>query len=664
MTRPRTLPALLLALALPAAVHATTYVASPSGDDTAAGNAAAPFRTISRAAQAAMPGDTVLVQPGIYRERVSPPRGGTPGKPITYRAEQLGRVFIKGSDLWQPDWQRHNDAVHFGVVNEALFTDDVYLDSPNPFRVPLASTPHGRNGRLEQERFGYGDPKLSYNCGQVFVNGQMFTQVPFLAEVETQPNSWTFDPPTGRIYIHFGNQHPAGQTVEITTRRRIFAPHLRGLGHIVVEGFVLEHCGNQYPTNFWNTPVWGQAGALGFRQGHHWIVRLNMIRYANTVAIDAGFRGGSNEPAPSAEQDESLLGCDNLIEENYLVDNGAAGIIGSGSLRLTVRGNVILRNNTLGFTGNKRYEHAGIKCHGMRDGLIESNYIADNPTNDGVWLDNQFPGTRVTRNVIVGNGNRGIFLEMSDYPWDTALVDHNIVVDNRVIQFYVHDASGSTVMHNLFANSPADSRHGQGAYIYQVTARTRTYHHSLFNNFFVNHRVMLDIAYPSHRAGPQRLDHNVYDAAPTDRTFLINSACERPSPWNPTEFIDLVHRDLGAAAPGHSVIDGEKKALLTLDEWRAFWQQHNLPNDRHSVTQQGMAVSYDPATYELTVNIPFDPHTIGSTNHHWIDTDFRHQPVPQDGTAMPGPFQNLRQGRSVFCVWDGLPVLAKGELPK
>jgi hypothetical protein len=388
-----------------------------------------------------------------------------------------------------------------------------------------------------------------------------------------------------------------------------------------------------------------------------------VIRYANTVAIDIGTDGGNNERAPAAEPSHSLAGCDNLIEGNYFVDNGAAGLIGSGSTRMTVRGNVILRNNTLGFTGNKRYEHAGIKCHNIKDGLVEHNYIADNPRNDGVWLDNRFPGTRVTRNVIVNNGVKGIFLEMSDYGWDTALVDHNIVIGNEAIQFYVHDASGSTVMHNLFANSPADARFGQGAYIYQVTARTRTYHHSLYNNLFVNHKSMLDIAYPSHRSGPQRLDHNVYDASTDARAFIVNSACDKPSPWKPADFIDLIDRELGDDSPGRAAIDGGSRATLTLAEWRTFWRKHGLRNDQHSVAQRGMIVAYDPESCELTVTIPFEPGTVGSTNHQGMDTDFWGVPLPQDGSAKPGPFQNLKKGTNVFRVWDGLPLLKAGSLP-
>jgi len=61
--------------------------------------------------------------------------------------------------------------------------------------------------------------------------------------------------------------------------------------------------------------------------------------------------------------------------------------------------------------------------------------------------------------------------------------------------------------------------------------------------------------------------------------------------------------------------------------------------------------------------VPFDPATVGSTNHDWIDKDFFGKPIPKNGRAIPGPFQNLKQGVITFRVWDGLPLLAQGELP-
>ncbi len=638
-----------------------TWIVSPEGNDKNEGNKEKPFRTISHAAQIAQAGDTVLVRPGIYRERVAPPRSGEPGKPITYRTEELGNVFIRGSEKWDPTWKKLKDNVHFAKPDPSIFeSDDVYVDHPNPFLVPLASTPYNRQGKPEHERTGKGNPELIYNCGQVIVNGRPWQQRPFLKEVTGAPKTWNFDSETGNIYMNFGNQDPAKQSVEITTRRRIFAPHSIGIGHIIIEGFVMEHCGNQYPTNFWNTPKWAQAGALGLRGGHHWIVRNNLIRYAGTDAIDMGAGGGQNE-RKATRVPSAPLGHHNLIEKNYIIENGAGGIIGAQSNNLIIRNNVIMFNNTLGFTGKKRYEHAGIKSHAIRDGLIERNYVADNQLSEGIWLDNQFPNTRVTRNISTNNGSRGIFLEMSDYKYNTALIDHNISVGNNRIQFYVHDASGSTVMHNLFANSPSEANYGQGAYIYQVNARTKTGYHSIYNNIFVNHRVMMDINYPSHRSGPQRLDHNIYDASTEERTFIINNASDKPSPWSPKEFYEMVRKEVDKGNP--TPLHGGSKVGMTLNEWQTFWAHHGLKNDQNSVTKKGMVVSYDQTKLKLTIRLTFDPSDIGSIKYEKIKMDYEGNLIPKDGSAIPGPFQNLRKGNNIFNIWDGLPLLKKGELP-
>ena len=186
-------------------------------------------------------------------------------------------------------------------------------------------------------------------------------------------------------------------------------------------------------TNF-STPKWAQAGALGLRGGHHWIVRNNVIRYAGADAIDMGSGGGQNErSAPRISS--APLGLNNVIEKNYIIENGAGGIIGANNRNIIIRDNVIMYNNTLGFIGKKRYEHGGIKSHDIKEGLITRNYVANNPLSEGIWLDNQFPNTRVTKNISYNNGSRGIFLEMSNYKFDTALIDHNISIGNQRIQF-------------------------------------------------------------------------------------------------------------------------------------------------------------------------------------------------------------------------------------
>jgi len=77
------------------------HVSTASGDDSATGSAAQPLKTISAAAEKAIPGDIIIVHAGVYREWVRPPRGGaSDGKRIVYRAAPGEKVVITGSDVF------------------------------------------------------------------------------------------------------------------------------------------------------------------------------------------------------------------------------------------------------------------------------------------------------------------------------------------------------------------------------------------------------------------------------------------------------------------------------------------------------------------------------------------------------------------------------------
>ena len=57
------------------------------------------YRTIQSAAAVARPGDTVLIDPGVYREWVKPANAGTKEAPITYRAREKGKTVITGAEV-------------------------------------------------------------------------------------------------------------------------------------------------------------------------------------------------------------------------------------------------------------------------------------------------------------------------------------------------------------------------------------------------------------------------------------------------------------------------------------------------------------------------------------------------------------------------------------
>lgn len=71
---------------------------SPGGRDWHAGASARwPVRTVQHALHLARPGDTILLHPGRYAERLIIRRSGEPGNPITLRALEPGTVLITGA---------------------------------------------------------------------------------------------------------------------------------------------------------------------------------------------------------------------------------------------------------------------------------------------------------------------------------------------------------------------------------------------------------------------------------------------------------------------------------------------------------------------------------------------------------------------------------------
>lgn len=82
------------------AAAAEFHVSASNGSTVADGTVSKPFKTIMAAANKAMPGDTVTVHAGTYRERIDPPRGGTSDKErITYQAAKGEKVIITGSEV-------------------------------------------------------------------------------------------------------------------------------------------------------------------------------------------------------------------------------------------------------------------------------------------------------------------------------------------------------------------------------------------------------------------------------------------------------------------------------------------------------------------------------------------------------------------------------------
>ena len=74
------------------------YYVSPSGSDNNPGTLQQPFKTIQKAADIMIAGETCFIMNGQYRETVIPANNGTAGNPIVFTNYNEERGVILGTD--------------------------------------------------------------------------------------------------------------------------------------------------------------------------------------------------------------------------------------------------------------------------------------------------------------------------------------------------------------------------------------------------------------------------------------------------------------------------------------------------------------------------------------------------------------------------------------
>ena len=113
----------VFALFVPGAASAATYYVAPTGNDASNGSLSAPFRTITKAAGVARPGDTVSVRGGVYNEIVKASVKGTAVARITIQSHPGEQAIIDGTgtasatDLVQLGSAEYLDFTGFEVRN-------------------------------------------------------------------------------------------------------------------------------------------------------------------------------------------------------------------------------------------------------------------------------------------------------------------------------------------------------------------------------------------------------------------------------------------------------------------------------------------------------------------------------------------------------------------
>ncbi|WP_103062316.1 right-handed parallel beta-helix repeat-containing protein [Actinomyces qiguomingii] len=453
----------------------TVFHVSPSGSDTGPGDAATPFRTINRAARAAMPGDTVLIHEGTYREWVRPPRTGRDEeRRITFAAAPGERPVIKGSEV-VTGWERETGAVWRAELPNAMFGDF------NPFAE-----------QIEGDWIVYPTRQAPRkHLGEVYLNGRSLFEVTSRAEVDCPPrrtqdvDQWTGTPEPVRdpdwtrrvwyaevgerattVWANFGPADPNESLVEVNVRCSVFYPEVHHINYITVRGLELAQAATP-----WAPPTADQPGLIGPNWAKGWVIEDCDIHDAKCSAVSLGKENSSGANWAAERLDKpgyqyqleavfsarrvgwsrELIGS-HVVRRNHIYDCGQTGIVGHLGCVFSV-----VEDNHIHHIATKRefygYEIAGIKLHAAIDVVLRHNLIED--CTLGTWLDWQAQGTRVTRNVYRRN-TRDLFIEVSHGPY---LVDHNVFASPVSLEGH---SQGGAYVNNLLlgvvANQPIIER--------------------------------------------------------------------------------------------------------------------------------------------------------------------------------------------------------------
>ncbi len=416
---------------------------APNASDSNDGSESNPFLTINKAAQVLMPGETVIVHEGVYRECVDPARGGSSADSmIWYRTAEGEKVVIKGSDEWRPEFTVSDGGRNpLGMIWQAKLTGDMF-ESANVFCL--------KNQRIDAQ---WGWCQGAENArGQIFLDGKPLYQVSEYSQLLyfglRRNVFWvSSDGMTVHIRLKDGS-NPNGRNFEITTREQVFAPKTRYLNYIGVSGFEMYHAANSVPIPY------PQKGLLSANAGNHWIIEDCTVGYANTVGIDLGGQWwyyGKGESQGS-----------HIVRRCTIHDVGVCGIAAWHNMEnpdIVIEDNLLYDCGTMNVAGHA--ENGAIKIHSLIDSVVRRNVILNTWFGSSIWLDGETVNTRVTQNVCIGNrdGWGQIFLEAYDGPY---LVDNNIMYDvttykysasrqsvNRISALYCHNAGTVIGVNNL-----------------------------------------------------------------------------------------------------------------------------------------------------------------------------------------------------------------------
>jgi parallel beta-helix repeat protein len=372
-----------------AAPAGATFV-SPTGNDSAAGTLAAPYRTIAKAVSTASSGQTIVLRRGTYHESVTIPSGKT----LTIQPYRNEIVWLDGSSVvtgWVADgnrWRVDNWTAEF--------------DASPTYKRGEPDNP--------EEHWGFVNPNypMAAHPDQVWINNAPQAQVGSLGELGA--GKFFVDYATDRLYL---GSNPAGKTVlasDLSTAIKVRADGS------VLRGFGVSRFAPSVP----------DLGAVSVGKPN--------AKVENMVFVDNATTG------------LSLVGTDLTVTNITSARNGMLGVHANYADRLTATGVTSLSNNLERF--NSSPVSGGFKITRTRGITVKGGQFRDN-LGPGLWLDESTYDSKIVNNKMINNSSHGVSVELSS----TAVLVNNLLIDNDGYGMKINDISSVRVWNNTLINN-------------------------------------------------------------------------------------------------------------------------------------------------------------------------------------------------------------------
>jgi parallel beta-helix repeat protein len=381
------------------AVPANALFVSTTGNDVNNGSAAAPYRTIQKAMDKAVNGQTVVVREGTYHEFVIMHRG----RATTLQAYPGEKVWLDGSRLLT-DWEA---------------TGSKWVVSG--WDVTFDTSPTYTRGQADQQETGWSflNPNypLAAHPDQVWIDGVAQKQVGSAAQVTE--NTFFVDTVADKLYL---GSNPAGK--EVRASDLVQAISMRG-NDSTIQGIGVRRYSPSVPD-------------MG-----------TVVAYAKNVKVE------NVSITDNSTTGLNISDTGSTINHVTVARNGLMGMSTVYADGAKVTNVLVADNNTEMF--NRAPAAGGYKIGRSRDMTVSNSTFIRNNGN-ALWFDESVYDIKVTNNDVLDSTGNGIVFELSS----KIVAANNLVARNALAGILIDDTGNVEVWNNTLSNNKRNINIAQG----------------------------------------------------------------------------------------------------------------------------------------------------------------------------------------------------------